>query len=182
MPPAALIAFAIGLTCSSMGSNLQPKVAFRQQLIVARPFRTVQPMVAKTRDDAKTAFSAKFNRALDRVRFEGGRGRIRALAKELGVSKEAARKWLRAESIPDQTNMLRICAKLKIDAAELRIDFDPGSREFGNDSFSHKLVAIWRDLSDDARGQIVGFALVQATTRPPTDPKKDDSQEDQTGT
>lgn len=139
-------------------------------------------MVVHTRDGAKKAFSAKLHQALDRVDFPGGRERIRALSKALHVTYEAARKWLKEEAIPDQTNILRICAKLHIDMAELQIDFDPDSREFGNDNFSRKLIAVWRDLNDEVRGQILGFALVQATTRPTPDPKKDnDHEEEPTG-
>jgi hypothetical protein len=165
-----------------MDGKLQPKVASCQQLIVGRRSHNLQPVVANTRDGAKAAFSEKLHMALDRVKFAGGRERTRALATELDVSYEAARKWLGGEAIPDQTNMLRICATLHIDMAELRIDFDPESREFGNDSFSHKLVTAWRELSDDSRGQIVGFALVQAATLPSNGPKKDDdSQEEPTG-
>jgi hypothetical protein len=164
-----------------MRANLQPKVAPSQQLIVARAFRSVQHMVANTRDEAKKAFSVKLHQALDRVGFPRKPERVRALSKALRVSYEAARKWLGEESIPDQTNMLRICAILHIDMAELQIDFDPDSREFGNDSFSRKLITLWRELNDDVRGQLLGFALVQATTRPSPGPKKDDSQNDQTG-
>lgn len=138
-------------------------------------------MVENTRDGAKAAFSEKFHRALDRVNFPADRGRIRAVAKALDVSYEAARKWLGGESVPDQTNMLRICAILHIDMAELRIDFDPESREFGNDTFSHKLVTVWGELSDEVRGQIVGFALVQATTHPQAESKKGNSEEEPTG-
>ena len=128
-------------------------------------------MVGDNRTEAKEAFSRAFDKALDRIEFEPKPGRIRALAKRLEVSYEAARKWLGGEAVPDQTNMLRIQRELKIDASELRIDADPESREFGQDSFSRKLTSMWPALSDEVRGQIIGFALVQATTRP-APPKK----------
>lgn len=137
-------------------------------------------MVDTKRTEAKEAFSRAFDKALDRIDFEPPPGRIRELSRRLEVSYEAARKWLSGESVPDQTNMLRIQRELKIDASELRIDIDPESREFGQDLFSRKLTAMWPDLTDEVRGQIIGFALIQATTRPAT-PKKDDSQEEPTG-
>jgi hypothetical protein len=40
---------------------------------------------------------------------------------------------------------------------------------------------MWPDLDDEVRGQLVAFALVQATTKPATEAKKDDSQEGLTG-
>jgi len=138
-------------------------------------------MVGSKRTETKEAFSKAFDKALDRVKFEPKPGRIRALGKALGVSYEAARKWLGGEAVPDQTNMLRIQKILKINAAELRIDFDDSSRDFGHDTFSRKLMSMWRDLDDEVRGQLVGFAIVQATTKP-AEAKKDDSQEDLTGT
>jgi transcriptional regulator with XRE-family HTH domain len=88
-------------------------------------------MVGNKRTAAKEAFSRAFEKALDRVGFEPKPGRTRELARRLKVSYEAARKWLSGEAVPDQTHMLLIQTELKISAAELRIDFDPRSREFG---------------------------------------------------
>lgn len=61
-------------------------------------------MVANTNDD----FSKRLNSALDQADYIKGRGRRVALAKALGVSGEAARKWLSGESIPAMDNAVRL--------------------------------------------------------------------------
>lgn len=65
---------------------------------------------------AAEGFSTRLNRALDRSGFIQGRGRRQQLASVLGVSGEAARKWLSGESMPSMqhaTHLARIaCAEV----------------------------------------------------------------------
>lgn len=50
--------------------------------------------------DKKTAFARRLNEALSWKNYLVGRGRRARLAKKMGVTGEAARKWLAGESIP----------------------------------------------------------------------------------
>lgn len=58
--------------------------------------RNMQHMVSNHKND----FSARLQTALDAAGVISGRGRRAAIARALGVSGEAARKWLNGEAIP----------------------------------------------------------------------------------
>lgn len=87
-----------------MPRNIQPIVAFGQQLIRVRLRRNVQPMVAREKDTARAEFSGRLNQLLDEEQIQK-RSRRSLLAREHGVSTEAARKWLTGLAMPDQANL-----------------------------------------------------------------------------
>jgi SOS-response transcriptional repressor LexA len=68
-----------------------------------------------TKEQLRAQFSARLNKALD----EGGypalnKGRQVLVAKNFGVSQEAARKWVSGESIPATTRATEIARELKV--------------------------------------------------------------------
>jgi hypothetical protein len=95
--PAIFIAFWIAVI---MRTTIQPKIDNCQQLKYAYIYNTLQPMVANI-DQSKADFSARLDRALTYAGVPPSRGRLSCVAKMFGVSREASRKWLAGESIPD---------------------------------------------------------------------------------
>jgi hypothetical protein len=83
-----------------MQTNIQPIVGNNQQLIVILQPNTLQPMVVNTHQSKKD-FSARLDKALTHAGIPPDRNRIGRVAKMFGVSREAVRKWLSGESIPD---------------------------------------------------------------------------------
>jgi transcriptional regulator with XRE-family HTH domain len=98
-----------------LDGNLQPEVAFRQQLIRAGEPDTLQPMVVSD-EGVRTAFSKRLRAALvasplappDPRAWRGW------MAKRYGVSTEAVRKWLSALSIPEMTTLTAIALDLHV--------------------------------------------------------------------
>lgn len=86
------------------------------------------------------------------------------VATRFGVSKEAARKWLAGESIPDQTHLLMIIEDLKIRPSQLIGGLD--EQGISADHFGVKLIRMWDDLTDEVKGKMVAFAEINATTTP----------------
>lgn len=65
--------------------------------------------------DAKKAFAARLNTALDEARLPPkGEGRQRILGKMFGVSQAAGRKWLEGEAIPTHERLATICKQLDV--------------------------------------------------------------------
>src|SRR5690606_20263861 len=93
-----------------MPPNLQPIVAIGQQLIRAAGLHTLQPMRALTKDQVRNAFSARLNELLDELGAPS-RGRAQWLSDQFKgqFSREAARKWLEAETMPDETHKAMLC-------------------------------------------------------------------------
>lgn len=77
---------------------LEPIVTSCQELNVTLTSLTLEPMVTI---DEKQAFSARFNKVLDRMEVPPkGKGRQNAVAATFNVSQKGARKWLEGEAIP----------------------------------------------------------------------------------
>lgn len=131
-----------------------------------------------TRHEAKEQFSRRFNIVLDdNNECPRGRGRRSWVSKEFSVSVETARKWLTGLAIPDQTNMGIIAARLQISPAKLHagvVEAQEKQVRIGADRFASKLAVMWDQLTDEVKGQIVAFALINASTLPAS--KKADPQ------
>lgn len=142
-----------------------------QQLILTRAIGNLQPMVATYKEDVRRRWKTIFNAALDEVGMPKGRGRATAVREKIDnvVSRFAVVKWLTGETIPDQTHLQIISEKLGIDMRKLQIA--ERAPAWDDDSFARKLATVWKNLNDDVKGQIVGFALVHATTLPVDPPK-----------
>jgi hypothetical protein len=126
-------------------------------------------VVTTKRDQTKAQFSKSLKAALDASDVPNAkdkRKRTGWLAKEFGVTYEAARKWLSGLSIPDQTHIAMIADRLRVDPARLHAGPNVESAHIGNDTFAMKLSGLWDALTDEVKGQIIGFALVHATTLP----------------
>jgi hypothetical protein len=110
-----------------MGSNLQPIVASRQQLIRVPVADRLQPMVALTKQQCRDAFSKRLNEALEKVVSAPEKGRPRWVSRRYNeeISYESARKWLQGESIPDMGHVSMICTDLKISPAWLLTGHGP---------------------------------------------------------
>jgi hypothetical protein len=123
-------------------------------------------MVVMSRDQAKQRFTENLERALDAAGWIKGRGRRQRVAKEFEVSVETARKWLSGLAIPNQTHIAVIANRLGISPAKLHADVDLGGDGIAEDAFGRKLLTMWQDLTDEVKGQIVAFALINAATKP----------------
>jgi hypothetical protein len=93
-----------------MQTNIQPIVGINQQLIVCQRLNKIQPMVVNT-DQSKKNFAARLDKALTYAGIPPDRRRIGRVAKMFEVSKEAVRKWLAGESIPDTKRISDISRK-----------------------------------------------------------------------
>lgn len=94
-----------------MRTKLQPIVGIGQQLIRSAAWHKIQLMVAVTdKAEIKRLFSERLNGLLDEVDAPT-RGRSQWLSRTFNgaFSKEAARKWLEAASIPDQAHISMLC-------------------------------------------------------------------------
>ena len=83
-----------------------------QQLIVAFNHCRLQPMVTEIR----MSFANRLDLALDHAGIVGGRQRKKAVATMFGVSREAVRKWLEGESLPDTKRIIEIARRLGVSA------------------------------------------------------------------
>lgn len=72
------------------------------------------PMIAMTKDQAKHRFAARLNELLDEMGVPE-RGRRQWLSRRFNAafSPEAARKWLEAETMPDQPHFSMLCTAFK---------------------------------------------------------------------
>ncbi len=71
-------------------------------------------------DIFRSAFSANFNRALDRAGIApSGQGRVSAVANLFGISKPAAQKWLTGAALPEMARFPDIMDRLGVTADEL---------------------------------------------------------------
>lgn len=71
-------------------------------------------------DSFRLAFSANFNRALDRAGIApSGQGRVSAVANLFGISKPAAQKWLTGAALPELARFPDIMEKLGVTSDEL---------------------------------------------------------------
>ncbi|HMX16398.1 MAG TPA: S24 family peptidase [Rhodocyclaceae bacterium] len=71
-------------------------------------------------DSFRLAFSANFNRALDRAGVApSGQGRVSAVANLFGISKPAAQKWLTGAALPELARFPDIMEKLGVTSDEL---------------------------------------------------------------
>lgn len=153
-----------------MEAILQPIVAICQSLIVTEQSVTMQFMVAITREEEKRAFSRRLQTACD-SRGIKLRGRATYLAKQLGVSTQAAQKWLDAEAIPDQTNIGRLANHLQVNAEWLQAGPGDTLIPANTDEVAQKLAFIWRALSESDKKTILRLASGMAAL-----PDKDDEQ------
>lgn len=150
-PPLALIASSTEL----MRDNLQPIVALSQQGIVANRRGTLQPMVVRTKSDAKKGFGKALNEFLDGVsECPNGRGRTTWLRARLNkharsevVTYEAVRKWLKGLEIPDQSNLVILMDAIKATWPDL----------FPEISKTSSLASLIQILDHDQQQQVLGF-------------------------
>ncbi len=123
-------------------------------------------MVA-SRDQAKREFSERLHEALDELaRSEGcpprhERGRTAWVARRYGVSGEGAGKWLDGRVLPDQTNIARIAADLRVTPQWLQAGQLP-KRPMEDAPDLKQLRDVWHDLDETGRHQVLEFAALKA--------------------
>lgn len=80
----------------------------------------------------KTEFKERFKQACDDSTIipEYGKGRQVAIAKRLGVTQEAVRKWFTGESVPKSDKMRELAEYLEVDQGWLALGIEP---EMGRD-------------------------------------------------
>lgn len=152
---------------------LQLIVAIRQQPSVSDEYATLQPMVAKVSLAEKRAFSAALHDLLDSIPAASkDRKRVSWVAVICKVKYQSAYKYLNGQSIPSREKIRRLISEIGPKASVLLggkiprdSDVEP-SGSIGNDLFGRKLSALWGQLSDEVKGQIYGFAAVQAVVLP----------------
>jgi hypothetical protein len=83
----------------------------------------MQLMVAAAKDDERKAFAKRLNEAIDLIVEAPKRGRPDWLVVELKkadprlkLSREAVRKWLAGETMPDQTHMAMLARRVDMDS------------------------------------------------------------------
>lgn len=145
-----------------MAAILQPIVAICQSLIVTEQSVKMQFMVAISREEEKQGFSRRLNAACEHREIKP-RGRAAYLAKQMDVSTQGARKWLEADSIPDQTNIGRLATILQVNAEWLQLG--PGDKVIpaNTDEVAQQLQFIWPALSDEDKKTILRLASGLAT-------------------
>lgn len=72
---------------------------------------TSQPMVANTKRYDYDSFVKRLNEALDDAEVIKGRGRRKGLAELMGMTGEAARKWLGGDTLPSMENACDFCLR-----------------------------------------------------------------------
>lgn len=125
-------------------------------------------MVVKRRDKVKQEFSDRLNQLLGaRPETRDERKRRAWLKKLCDVSIETARKWLTGLAIPDMTHLAVMVGEFRVDPGWL-LSGEPIAAQstMPDDHFYKKLTMIWKDLSDETKGQMLSFALVSAATLP----------------
>jgi hypothetical protein len=129
-----------------IGSNLQPIVASRQQLIRASVWDTLQPMVVLTKQECRDAFSKRLDEAFEKIGKAPEKGRPTWVSKRYNkeISPESARKWLQAQSIPDMGHVYMICTDLQIHPTWLLTGLGPMliSDEVQSKDGHHNIVAL----------------------------------------
>jgi hypothetical protein len=120
-------------------------------------------MVAE-RDQIKLEFARRLHEALDDLdecpsRLQ--RGRASWTAKRYKVSPEAAGKWLDGRSMPDQTNMARIAADLKVSPVWLWSGQLPK-----RPPPDLEITALWSETDDFGRENILHAAKSWRQARP----------------
>lgn len=104
-------------------------------------------MVPISKDEAKKRFSARLNELLD-ARDAPKRGRRQWLSRFFNgeFSFEAARKWLEAESIPDQGHLAMLCTAFDWSVEHLMTGLDPDLVE---------IIDAWREIDDEDRRGLI---------------------------
>lgn len=157
-----------------MRAYIQPIVADGQQLIRVRPSRTVQLMVALTKEQAREGFAKRFNEALNETpEVPKDRGRIAWVAKRYRVTGEAARKWVRGEDIPDRANLANISRDLGVNSEWLFAGLG-NKRPIVVDALRVELDEVWASLEPNDRTEVLNFARFRMgrppAPQPPSDP------------
>lgn len=119
-------------------------------------------MVAESQ---KQAFSQRLHRALDYAHIPKKRGRPAAVAKLFGVSREAARKWLDAESIPDTKRIPQIARRLQVRAEWLLSGVGPMEQTTMNDDLQ-QLIDTYNAMTETQRQELLALARQLRDNRP----------------
>lgn len=146
----------IARSTTLMKRILQPIVATSQQPMRANRPGSMQLVIVKTKDEARAEFSRNLNKELERYGAPK-RGRAEWLRKELGgvVSREAARKWLKAKDLPDEAHMSILIDRFGLNVQHLRTgrwEPSPGSK----DVRFVELERAWPNLDENSRNAIMG--------------------------
>lgn len=127
-------------------------------------------MVVSSRQATKAVFSKRLHEALDEMpECPKDKGRPGWVARRYQVSTQGAAKWLDALSIPDQTNMARVAADLRVCPCWLHTG-QPPKRPTLQDQEATNMQEIWRDLDDTGKHEVLSFARYRARHLP-NDPK-----------
>lgn len=127
MPPPDLIASETVV----ISSTVQPIVAFGQQPIRVSTLATLQPMVVKSKAEAKKEFSSRLAAEIKKRFDVPERGLVTWLFDRLSnhvkpkpapVSYETCRKWLKAKEIPIPANLMLLCDATGIQVTDLMDD------------------------------------------------------------
>lgn len=157
-----------------MSLNLQPIVVTSQQLIRVPVARSLQPVVANTKEQTKAGFSKRMNGILDeRADVPKTRGRRQWIAKRYSVSVETARKWLMGLDMPDGVNLARIAEDLEVSADWLRANVGSPYPN-PDDPLFDELTRTWPSLRTEDRAEVVKYARFRQGSFPagPTQPGK----------
>ncbi|MDZ7735933.1 MAG: helix-turn-helix domain-containing protein [Gammaproteobacteria bacterium] len=119
--------------------------------------------------DELNSFPGRLNRALDRVDFPAGRGRVSALAAKLDVRPQAVRTWLHAESMPSDDNLARLARLTGVGYEWLARGTGPmrGTEQVQETAADYGLeraviddiVAVWEGLTQTQRNELRDIAL-----------------------
>lgn len=100
------------------------------------------------RDEARSAFSQRLNSLLNYYNAPGKHeGRQVLLSKKMGVSQEAARKWLEGESIPREDKIIQLCQIYPCRKSWLQ----HGEGEMVQDATLDEIMELTQKLNSDAR-------------------------------
>lgn len=112
-------------------------------------------MVAITKDEAKIRFSRRLNELLEE-RDVPTRGRRQWLARSFNnqFSAEAARKWLEAESIPDQAHLAMLCTSFGWSVDYLMTGIGPKYAPRHDERLT-ELLDGWMDIDEEERRSLL---------------------------
>lgn len=175
MPPPNSIAFET----ASMKPTVQPIVGFRQQRVRAFQLATLQPMVVKTKEDAKREFSKRLRTEITK-RFPDApadRGLVQWLydllrahvgaSRPAPVSYESCRKWLKGKEIPISPNLMLLCDATGIIVTDLMDDETRAYIEDQEDPQIATLIKTFRKLNDRGRKHVLDAAELASRAETP---------------